>query len=156
MRIDYSLEEKFRLIRFILLASMLLGVVFAAFMLWRTVSLLRVAAKASGVVVEEVRRSSQDGGTSYAPRVRFHARDGKAVDFVSSISSSPPRYVVGDRVSVIYDPANPSRARINSFWDLWFLPMILGVLSMFNLVLYWALGLYRERIRAKSAAAAGP
>jgi hypothetical protein len=33
---------------------------------------------------------------------------------------------VGERVSLRYDLDNPAQARINSLWDLWLVPCLLG------------------------------
>lgn len=55
---------------------------------------------------------------SYAPIVRFDASDGRVIEFHGR-GGSGTDYSAGDQVTVIYDPANPIRARIVSFIDLW-------------------------------------
>lgn len=55
---------------------------------------------------------------SYAPIVRFDTSDGRAIEFHGR-GGSGTDYTAGDRVTVIYDPANPIRAHIVSFIDLW-------------------------------------
>lgn len=49
---------------------------------------------------------------------------GKRFTFNSSISSSPPAYAVGDKVTMLYHPANPRSAQINTFHDRWMFPLI--------------------------------
>ena len=70
--------------------------------------------------------------TSYAPIVRFTTSDGRPIEFHGR-GGSGTDYAAGDRVTVIYDPANPMRARIVSFVDLW-LPsaVCLGVTVLFG------------------------
>src|SRR5688500_14089939 len=58
------------------------------------------AARADGVVVDLAWH-----GESYHPVVEYATRDGEAVAFHSSVGSSPPAYDVGERVTVLYDPA---------------------------------------------------
>lgn len=54
-----------------------------------------------------------------APQVRFTAADGGAVEFTSAVASSPPSHRPGERVGVLYDPANPRHAEIEGFFTLW-------------------------------------
>ncbi len=70
--------------------------------------------------------------TSYAPIVRFTTSDGRAIEFHGR-GGSGTDYSAGDRVTVIYDPANPMRAHILSFIDLW-LPsaVCLGITVLFG------------------------
>ncbi len=63
---------------------------------------------ASGVVVAmEYHRSGGHGG-SHHPVVEFSA-NGQVLRVYSSYGSTPPRYAEGERVTVHYDPAKPSR-----------------------------------------------
>ena len=50
--------------------------------------------------------------------VEYHV-GGKRFTFRSWLSSSPPAYFVGEKVSVLYRPDNPAKAQINSFTDRW-------------------------------------
>jgi hypothetical protein len=56
--------------------------------------------------------------SSYAPVVRFTTQEGREIEFHGR-GGSGTSFAEGDRVTVIYDPANPSRVRIASFLDLW-------------------------------------
>ncbi|MFZ5781228.1 MAG: DUF3592 domain-containing protein [Pseudomonadota bacterium] len=55
---------------------------------------------------------------AYAPVVRFMTRAGREIEFHGR-GGSESSLAAGDRVAVIYDPADPIRARIVSFLDLW-------------------------------------
>lgn len=95
------------------------------------------AVKTSGTVVEVQRRqSSSDDGPTYYPVVRFADAEGRDVTFTSSTGSNPPSHREGDRVEVLYDPRDPNDAEINSFFSLWFGPLMIGGLfgTIFPLV----------------------
>ena len=55
---------------------------------------------------------------SYAPVVHFTTQQGREIEFHGR-GGSDASFGEGDSVTVIYDPANPSRVRILSFGDLW-------------------------------------
>lgn len=96
---------------------------------------LNTAQSTSGVVVDLERRhssstSSSGSSTTYAPVVEFTAPEsGQTITFTSNSSSNPPAYDEGDDVTVLYDPAEPEEARIDSFMSLWFLPLLLLVMG---------------------------
>ena len=83
------------------------------------------AASANGVVVGLEREQDADGNDSYYPRVQFEA-NGRSYQFRGQVGSGRGTFRVGEQVEVLYDPADPHHARINSFVQLWFFPMFLG------------------------------
>jgi len=87
---------------------------------------IAVGVTAGGTVTDLVAGSDSDGDTVYYPHVRFVTESGDAIEFTSSIGASPPDFDVGETVSVLYDPALPGKARIDSFFQLWFSTLILG------------------------------
>lgn len=94
------------------------------------------ASRASGTVIELERRQSGDDGPTYYPVVRFTDAAGKDVTFTSSTGSNPPSKREGDKVDVLYDPKNPTEAELDSFFSLWFGPLMVGGLfgTIFPLV----------------------
>ena len=110
------------------------AVVIGAFALWNAIDLYTAGMRAEGAVLEirETRRTEQEevprpDGTevrrdveriSYAPVVRFTTREGREIEFHGR-GGSGTSFAEGERVTVIYDPADPVRARIASFLDLW-------------------------------------
>jgi hypothetical protein len=92
-----------------------------------TRAFIATAKHASGTVTELVpKRDKDDGSTTYTPVVMFEADSGASVSFTSSFSSNPPAYDVGEKVAVLYAPANPNEARIDGFGSLWLGPVIMG------------------------------
>ncbi len=67
----------------------------------------------------------------YRPEIRFKTHAGRTIDFIAPIATRPSRYAIGDPVEVIYDPANPQAAQINSFLYLWFFTLMLVGFGLF-------------------------
>jgi Protein of unknown function (DUF3592) len=70
-----------------------------------------------------IRMRSDDGQTDsddvfYAPLFEFKAPDG-AVHRVEGDASSPASYRVGDEAWVLFDPADPRTAKVETFAGLW-------------------------------------
>ena len=113
------------------------GLVFILVSFWtyrNTQQFLAQSETAQGEVIDLVLRSSHDGdsGTSsgvYYPVVRFATAEGEYIEFQSGVGSQPPAYRIGDSVTVRYRPDNPYRARIDSFFQLWFLSVLFGGLG---------------------------
>ena len=123
----------------------------------------KAAVEAQGAVVE-LREGSggAHSGTVYYPVIRFADQGGQERTLYSRTGSYPPAYAVGDRVSVLYDPAAPNEAKVNSFTGLWLLPLILGILGGLDfltgvfllfavpLILLWAKGEPRGECKMQS------
>lgn len=77
------------------------------------------------VVALQESAGSGGSGVTYAPVIRYEAA-GRAHTFTSNNSSTPPAYDIGERVLILYDTADPSRARIDSWGELWLMPVALG------------------------------
>jgi 4-amino-4-deoxy-L-arabinose transferase-like glycosyltransferase len=87
----------------------------------RDYQLQQEGVSAVGMVIGlEESSSGEDGCCVYSPVVEFTA-DGQTYTFESSNASDPPRYKVGEQVTVVYLPENPQRAEVEggSFWWLW-------------------------------------
>ena len=123
-------EGAVRVIGTISLVSSVLILCLCAFFYRRAAHFKKTAVEVQGTVVE-LRAGSGGGheGTAYYPIVKFADRAGHEHTLYSRIGSYPPAYAVGEAAPVLYDPADPQRAKINSFIGLWFLPLIFGILG---------------------------
>jgi hypothetical protein len=65
------------------------------------------AEEVQGTVVKMV------GDTGQSPVVEYEVK-GRKFTYQSPLSSSPPAYCVGERISVLYHPNDPAKAQINS------------------------------------------
>ncbi len=126
------------------------GLIFVALgviMLVRARRFARRAVRTTGDVVDLARRWSNPGGPGnldslgnsdslgntgglgstgsylYFPVVRFATADGQAVQFQSSTGTSWRSRRVGQTVPVLYNPANPRDARIDTFMATGCLPV---------------------------------
>lgn len=124
------------------------------FILSHTRGFIAGASEAEGKVIALDRSTSSSNSgsrsTAYRPVVGFASGTGKRFEFTSSVGSSPPSHRVGESVTVLYNPADPSNARIKSFVQLWF-----GFLIVFVLGLVFAaigLGMIFVRARGRSRA----
>jgi len=112
-----------------------LGMLVGSFFLYQnTAGFLTSAVEAEGVVIDLVRKRSSDS-TTYAPTVRFTTANGTMIEFTSSTSSNPPSYSRGEQVAILYLPAQPDEAKIDSFSSLWGGTIILaGIGGVFFLI----------------------
>ncbi|NQT94345.1 MAG: DUF3592 domain-containing protein [Lentisphaerae bacterium] len=88
------------------------------------------ALRARGVIVSI---ADHDERAVY-PNVQFLTAENKRVTFVPRTSMRPSRFRVGKKMRVLYSPAAPDRARLDSFRSLWSRPLLLGVLGLLSAV----------------------
>jgi hypothetical protein len=66
----------------------------------------------------------------FSPQVSFILlSNNKTVVFTEPTRSYPSPYDVGDKVKVLYDPSNPTDARVYAWWSLYLLPISLIVIG---------------------------
>lgn len=90
---------------------------------------LAICSRADGTIVENVSHSDSDNNLTYAPRFSFQTPDGTTHTLLSSSSSSPPSYSVGEHVQVLYMPDKPGDAILNSYSELWLGTTVFAVLA---------------------------
>ncbi len=102
--------------------------------LFLIISRLR-SSTAIGTIIDHAAGSS-DGDVS-APIIEFQVPDGRKFTFTGTYSNSTIpdmlyevflKYVLKKdttQVRVLYDPSNPQKARVNSFGNIYFMPIIL-------------------------------
>ncbi len=106
-----------------LVGALLAGI---GFFVWlRTRSFIQNSQQVKATVIRLAYRSSSDGG-GYAPVFHFNTIDGRSVEVEDGLQSNPPQFQEGQVVDVLYDPQNPSRARIKKWMNLYFVPLLLG------------------------------
>jgi hypothetical protein len=110
----------------ILAVFILVGAFFIGLGVRSLVTTQRFLAKAStadGVVVrlDKVVERSREGDryTLYYPVVRFVTASGQVVEYSDDLGEDPPAYRVGDSVRVLYDPADPQKARLDTWSSQW-------------------------------------
>jgi hypothetical protein len=74
--------------------------------------------------------SKKSNSPTYAPVVAFVTVDGEKIVFTSSTSSNPPSYRIGESIEVLYLKESPRNARIDGFFSLWGLSLIVGIIGL--------------------------
>jgi hypothetical protein len=93
-----------------------------------SISFTQCSERVIGKVVDFHEKRS-DQRFTYAPVVLFETTNKNVIEFISSTSSNPPSYQVGEFVDVLYLPSNPHNAKIDSFFSLWGSSLIFFVLG---------------------------
>lgn len=106
---------------------------------------------AQGTVVAVESYRSNRGKVAYYPIVAFVDQTGRQRQFASKVSSNPPSYARGDEVRVLYDPANPGDAMIDSFVDRYLGALVFGIMgAIFTVIGGWVLvRLWQRRLRGE-------
>lgn len=87
--------------------------------------------RAEGQVIAVEGYRNRQGKVFHRPIVSFVDHTGKTRQFVSSTGSNPPAYDRGDTVAVIYDPAKPQDAMIDSFAERHLGRLVFLVMGLF-------------------------
>lgn len=112
---------------------LIFGLGFGVLTAYRTVSsrgFVDNAAHAEGVVVA-IKRGIYRKARSW-PVVAFTTASGERIEFQSQVPNQS-LLPVGTQVDVLYNEQEPSKARINSWIDLWGLTFLFGLMSLFFL-----------------------
>ena len=146
-----------------LLPYLLLGVgglflLAAAVATVHTALFLHSAAHTTGTITDQSLVSQPVTGrrdqVTFRPTITFQTSDGHWFAVTSKTSSSSAHTSGGqwvnttpqvhDRVPVVYNPADPNKAEIDSFGNLWVLPLAFGGLGVafatFGLIFYFLAG----------------
>jgi hypothetical protein len=68
---------------------------------------------------------TENTGITYAPVIKYKDASGKEYTYESKHSSDPPDFNVGEKVQLIYDPADPEEVYVDSFREKWVLTIVL-------------------------------
>jgi hypothetical protein len=90
------------------------------------------AVRTKGKVIDykNYQSSNDNGGstTMYTPVFEYEF-NGQSYQHTSSTSSSSPEYEIGEEVEVLVDPKRPAEILINTFWEKWFVVVLLGFMG---------------------------
>ena len=97
------------------------------------------AVRAEGVVTE-IRIDDRDSDQTYEyPVVHFTTPEGVGVDFEATIRQHPPKYKLGDRVTVTYEAGDPQHADIAGTEWIGILAILgFGLLALFSALMVLA------------------
>ncbi len=100
----------------------------ALFLVYSTRSFLARAEAVTGTVVE-MQATRSNKSTSYSPVVDYTTAEGRSIRHYSSFATNPPSYHVGEPVTVYYLKDKPEKAKLEGFFSLWGISLILGGLG---------------------------
>jgi hypothetical protein len=115
-------------IKYIFLTFGLIILIGAFFLFADTKDFLKDAQTTHGKVIELIRSRTSDS-IVYMPVVEFETKEGSVVEFTSSAGSNPPSYSRGDIVEVLYRESSPEQAKIKSFFSLWGMATVFGIMG---------------------------
>ncbi|MEO5682564.1 MAG: DUF3592 domain-containing protein [Chitinophagaceae bacterium] len=113
----------------ITLAVGLLLLVVALSKLQKTLSFLKMSERATGTVIELERVKDSDGDT-FKPIFKFETKNHQQIIHRHIGSSNPSSWSVGDEVMIAYDSADPSEARVLTYFGTFSWTIILGAIAM--------------------------
>jgi hypothetical protein len=109
---------------------------------------------AIGKVVRLEAVPDDDGGVmNYAPVFSFTAENGQTYTVRSGVATNPPGFAEGDAVRILYSRSDPGSAKIDSFWQLWTMTVILASLGLFFSVPGYLLLRYERKRNRETLAA---
>ncbi len=118
MEINRGLKLSFRIIAALILFAAIAPLGIGIWAHSNTRSFLDSAESTTAEVVELVERRGSEGGSVFAPRVRFQDHAGESYEVTSSSASSPPRYFVGEKIDILYNPDRPQEFRTTDWFSL--------------------------------------
>jgi hypothetical protein len=120
-----------------------MAVVFIGVAIYQGAAIARLEAnglRADGQVVSLRSETSSGGrGSSYHPVVQYRTEQNAQIEFKDAIGSDPPRYRVGDKVTVLYLANDPNAAIIDRgvLWN-WAIPALLLIVAALLIWLFIA------------------
>lgn len=114
------------------IAILVLGAIGSIFMIGATMKIignilfLRHAHTAEGTVVnlKTKRIRSRRSYTVYIPIIEFEPNTNRRIRITATVGANPPDYQIGDFVRVRFLPKRPGGGKIQSFWEMWFVPTV--------------------------------
>lgn len=94
---------------------------------------LRDGVRVEAVVVDQDAEVDREDGKTrvmYRPVFRFTTLGGEEVDWSPDISSSSPSHKIGDRETLLYNPADTTHVTTLGYWGVFRWPVIILLLAM--------------------------
>lgn len=146
-------RRRSRLFPALLILLGLAGTAAGAWITIDTLTFLSTAEQVTGTChhVRRARRSDPSGGhsTTYYPSYRYTTPDGRQFTYRSDVGMSPSPHQVGDKVTLLYPPDDPTEVRVMALRTFW---MPMGLLPTSLLVLIAGLWIALKRRPRRNAA----
>ncbi|CAM3698133.1 MULTISPECIES: DUF3592 domain-containing protein [Sphingobacterium] len=113
-----------------------LGVVFlllAIFSFRNTMEFLKNGDKATATVIDLHKYESE--GEVFAPVFTFRTKDNRVITYELAEGNDPPTWKVGETTTVIYDPVDPSKVSLYSYFRVFVWTLVLLSIALPLLVI---------------------
>lgn len=127
---------------------MLVMVAIGAYFAFKSANLATNGQAAHATVVD-MKRGSKG---SLTPIVEFSTASGQRIRMTAITSSKNPDYRIGEQITVLYLPNDPSTNAIQSFSEMWIMPTVflpIGFVGVAGGVAMWIYGVRRKRDRRR-------
>ncbi len=113
------MADRLNLVKVVLIIMMLGGIAFSILGVKALVNSRHFLANATAATgtVTDIHRVIQDNEPSYYPIVEFVTLRERVVRFEADESNADLQ--VGDSIKILYDPANPQEARVDTWFSRW-------------------------------------
>lgn len=121
-----------KIVKYIMIAACVVLFVLTAIFTIQPVMLISNSEHAVGEIVRFNQNVSSHRSTGHTSNIMTSAPvieymvDEKKYTYESKHYTNFSSYKIGDTVDLLYNKTNPSEAKINSFMELWLIPVILG------------------------------
>lgn len=122
--------KKFKFLFYIFAIIGVIIFIVALFVIKSELHLVRNGIETTGVVIDQSMSQSSNERSVYHPIIQFTTNDNRKITFRSLEGSNPPRFHLGENISVIYLQNDPQRATINNFLGLYGAGTILGIFGL--------------------------
>lgn len=113
-----------------------LGVVFfvwAVYSFRNTMTFLNNGYKATATVIDFHKYESD--GEAFAPIFTFRTKDNQLITYELAEGNDPPAWKIGETITVIYDPSDPSKVSLYSYFRVFIWTLVLLSISLPLLVI---------------------
>jgi len=98
------------IIALVSLSIILIFLVLGSYFCFKTRRKIKHWNRAKGIVIELVAKGHGSGHRLYSPKVRFTGPNNKEIEFIEYWQSHPPRFKVGEEVTVLFHPQKINKA----------------------------------------------
>jgi hypothetical protein len=114
----------------ILLASGVILLAISLFKFGESLAFIRKSERAIGTVIELEEREDGEGNRSYKPIFKFKTSANQEITCLSPVSSSPPAWKIGEEAIIAYNPANPSQAKVLTYFGAFLWTIVFMAIAM--------------------------
>jgi hypothetical protein len=118
---------------YMILGAGVILLLLAVFSFRNTLTFMKKSEKTTGTVISL--RTIQSEGEVYVPVFSYQTKDNRVLTYELAEGSNPPSWKIGETETILYDPANPSKARLYTYFRLFTWTLVLTSLALPLLVI---------------------